>query len=168
MTLAGTYEFPLGKGRRFGANMSAVPDAILGGWTMSWIYNYRAGDRLRFGIMDVVGDPKLDNPDKWGLMWNPDAFQFIPNANFVARTNPKSYPGVQAPGLKNLDFNIGKFFVITESVRLEFKMEVYNLTNTFLAAPPTTNVTSATFGRVTAQQAGTLGREMQYTIRLHF
>ena len=176
MTLAGTYEVPFGTGRRFGSNVSAVPDAILGGWTISWIYNYRAGDRMRFsnagnintGIMEVVGDPKLDNPDKWGLMWNPDAFEFIPNASFVVRTNPKSYPGVQAPGLKNLDVNVAKFFNITERIRLEFRLEAYNLTNTFLAAPPTTNVTSATFGRVTAQQNGTLGREMQYTIRLHF
>jgi hypothetical protein len=36
-----------------------------GGWTMSWIYNYRAGDRMRFGIMDVVGNPALSSPDKW-------------------------------------------------------------------------------------------------------
>jgi hypothetical protein len=168
MTLAGTYEFPFGRGRRFGTNVNAVSDAVLGGWTMSWIYNYRAGDRLRFGIMDVVGDPALESPDKWGYMWNPDAFDFIPNNGFVVRANPKSYPGVQAPGMKNLDLNIAKFFNITESVRVELKMEAYNLTNTFLAAPPTTVVTNTNFGRVTAQQNGTLGREMQYNIRLHF
>ncbi|HUG81441.1 MAG TPA: hypothetical protein VML01_07245, partial [Bryobacterales bacterium] len=168
MTLAGTYEFPFGRGRRFGTNVNAVSDAVLGGWTMSWIYNYRAGDRLRFDIMEVVGDPALDNPDKWGYMWNPDAFNFIPNNGFVVRTNPKSYAGVQAPGMKNLDINVAKFFNITESVRVELKMEAYNLTNTFLAAPPTTNVTSSNFGRVTGQQSGTLGREMQYNIRLHF
>ncbi|MDA1316056.1 MAG: hypothetical protein O2968_22260, partial [Acidobacteria bacterium] len=168
MTLAGTYEFPFGRGRRYGSNVNAVSDAILGGWTTSWIYNYRAGDRLRFDIMEVVGDPALESPDKWGFMWNPDAFKFIPNNGFVVRTNPKSFPGVQRPGLKNLDLNVAKFFNITESVRVELKLEAYNLTNTFLAAPPTTNVTSSNFGRVTGQQSGTLGREMQYNIRLHF
>jgi hypothetical protein len=70
--------------------------------------------------------------------------------------------------MKNLDINIAKFFNVTESVRVELKLEAYNLTNTFLAAPPTTNVTSSNFGRVTGQQSGTLGREMQYNIRLHF
>ena len=168
MTLAGTYEFPFGQGRRFGSNFNAVADAILGGWTTSWIYNYRAGDRVRFGIMDVVGDPALSSPNKWGSMWNADAFAFIPNNGFVVRSNPKSYPGVQAPGLKNLDLNIAKFFNITESVKVELKLEAYNISNTFTGRLPSTSVTSSNFGVVTRQARGTLGREMQYNIRLHF
>ena len=101
-------------------------------------------------------------------MWNPDAFAFIPNNGFVVRTNPKSYAGVQAPGLKNLDLNVAKFFNITESVKVEFKLEAYNLSNTFTGRAPSTNVTSSNFGVVTRQAQGALGREMQYNIRLHF
>jgi hypothetical protein len=168
MTLAGTYEFPFGRGRRFGSDVNSVVDAIIGGWTTSWIYNYRAGERLRFGIMDVVGDPNAIDKDKWGYIFNPDAFAFNPDQNFIVRSNPKSYAGVNGPGLKNLDLNVAKFFPITERIRIEFKMEAYNVTNTFTGANPSTSITSSTFGRVTAMGAGARGREFQYNIRLHF
>jgi hypothetical protein len=168
MTIASTYEFPFGKGRRFLSQMHPVAEAILGGWSTSGIFWYYAGNRLRFGQMEVVGDPAIDNPDKWGYMFNPAAFRFNSNAPFEARTNPKSYPGVQGPGYKNVDFNLAKFFNLTERVRLELKMEVYNLTNTFSGADPNLTVTSSAFGRVTAMAAGTQGREMQYNFRIHF
>lgn len=168
MTLAGTYELPFGDGRKYLGNSGPVADAIFGGWVASWIYNYQAGEQLRFGQMDVIGDPKLDNPDKWGYMFNPDAFAFIPNSSFEVRTNPITYPGVLGPGLKNLDFNLAKSFELTERFRLELKMEAYNLTNTFNGRNPSTSVTSGNFGRVTQQARGQLGREFQYNIRLHF
>jgi hypothetical protein len=168
MTVASTYAFPFGRGRRFLAHLHPVADAILGGWTVSGIYWYYAGNRLRFGHMDVIGDPRIDNSDKWGLMFNPGAFRFNSNANFEARTNPKSYSGVQGPGYKNVDLNLAKFFQITERIRFELKMEAYNLTNTFSGADPNLSVTSAAFGRVTNMAAGTQGRELQYNLRLIF
>ena len=168
LTLAGTYEFPFGKGRKYLGQSGPVVDAILGGWVTSWIYSYQAGEQLRFNMMEVVGDPKIDNPDKWGYMFNPDAFEFIPNNSFKVRTNPFTYPGVLGPGLKNLDINLAKSFQLNERWRLELKMEAYNVTNTFTGANPTTDVTSGNFGRVTNQAAGQLGREFQYNIRLHF
>jgi hypothetical protein len=168
MTIAGTYEFPFGRGRRYLSQANPAADAILGGWTASAIYAYYAGNRLRFGDMEVVGDPGIDNPSKWGLMFNPNAFKWIPNSGYKVRTNPKSYPGVQGPGYKNLDLNVAKFFRITERFRLEFKMEAYNFSNTFTGAAPSTGVTSSTFGRVTSMEGTTQGREMQYNIRLHF
>ncbi|MBI3280564.1 MAG: TonB-dependent receptor [Acidobacteria bacterium] len=168
MTLASTYEFPFGRGRRFLSQSHPIADAILGGWTMSGIYWYYAGNRLRFGQMDVVGEPRIDSPDKWGRMFDPNAFRFNSNAAFEVRTNPKSYAGIQGPGYKNIDFNVAKFFRISERIQLEFKMEAYNLTNTFSGADPVLNVTSSAFGRVTAMAAGTQGRELQYNLRLHF
>jgi hypothetical protein len=145
-----------------------VVDAVLGGWTASAIYWYYAGNRLHFDIMDVVGDPKLDSPDKWGLMFNPAAFKFIADNAYKVRANPRTYSGVQGPGYKSMDLNLAKFFRITERVRLEFKMEAYNITNTFSGADPSVGVTSSSFGRVTAMAAGTQGREMQYNVRIHF
>jgi len=168
MTLAGTYEFPLGKDRKYLAAAHPVVDAILGGWTASCIYWYYAGNRLHFGQMEVAGDPKLDNPNKWGFMFSPGAFKFITDGAYKVRTNPDTYAGVQGPGYKSIDVNLAKFFRISERVRLEFKMEAYNFTNTFSGADPSTSVTAASFGRVTAMAAGTQGREMQYNMRIHF
>jgi hypothetical protein len=145
-----------------------VLDSVLGGWTTSAIFWYNAGNRLRFGMMEVVGDPAIDNVDKWGNAFNPDAFRFIPDSAFKVRTNPKSYPGVQGPGYKSLDVTLAKFFQITERFQLELRMEAYNATNTFSGADPSTSVTASTFGRVTSMRTGTQGREFQYNMRLHF
>jgi hypothetical protein len=168
ISMAGTYEFPFGRGRRYLAGAHPVMDGILGGWTASFIYFYNAGNRLHFDAMEVVGDPKIDNPDKWGYMFNPAAFKFIQDNAYKVRTNPRTYDGVLGPGYKNADLNLAKFFRVTERVRLEFKMEIYNFTNTFQAGDPSTSVTSASFGKVTSMAAGVQGREMQYNIRLHF
>jgi hypothetical protein len=168
MSMAGTYEFPFGRGRKYIGQAHPAVDAMLGGWTTSGIFWYNAGNRLQFGHMEVIGDPKLDTPDKWGLMFNPGAFRFIPDAAYKVRTNPTTYPGVQGPGHKSIDLNLAKFFRITERLRMEFKMEAYNLTNTFTGGDPSTNVTSSAFGRVTSMAAGAQGRELQYNITLHF
>ncbi|MBM3748011.1 MAG: carboxypeptidase regulatory-like domain-containing protein [Acidobacteria bacterium] len=168
MSLAGTWEAPIGRGRPFMNSLHPVLDAVVGGWTASAIFWYNAGDRLRFGMMEVVGEPAIDDLSKWGYMFNPKAFQFITDSGFKVRTNPKSYPGVQGPGYKSLDLTLSKFFRVTERIQLELRMEAYNATNTFSGANPSTDVTAATFGRVTAIRAGTQGREHQYNIRLHF
>jgi hypothetical protein len=168
MNIGGTWELPFGKGRKFMGGANKLVDAVLGGWTTSGILWYYAGNRLHFGQMEVVGDAELGNPDKWGQMFNPDAFAFIPQAGFKVRDNPRTYNGVQGPGYKNLDVTLAKFFKLSERIRLEIKMEAYNLTNTFSGADPNLNVTASTFGRVTAMAAGTQGREFQYNIRLHF
>src|SRR5262249_17606309 len=168
MTIGSTYEFPFGRGRRFLSQSPALVEAVLGGWTASGIYWYYAGNRLRFAQLDVVGNPQIDSVDKWGLMFNPGAFRFNSNSGFEVRTNPKSYPGVQGPGYKNVDLNLAKFFRINERVRVEFKMEAYNLANTFSGADPVLNATSSAFGRVTGMAAGTQGRELQYNLRVHF
>ena len=85
---------------------------------------------------------------------------------FTPRTNPWQYPGVTGPRFMNVDATLSKFFPIAEQIRLEFKMEAYNLTNSFMASMPNVNVTSSLFGRSTGQ--ANRGRELQYTLRLHF
>jgi hypothetical protein len=166
MAIAGVYDLPFGRGRRFAANAHPVVDAIIGGWTTSGIYFYNSGELLRFGQMDVVGDPHIDNPSKWGLMFNPQAFR--QSAAFTRRTNPKWFPGILGPGYKNLDLTLAKSFRLTERFQLELKMEAYNASNTFTGANPNLSVTSSTFGRVTSQPNGINGREFQYNLKLNF
>ncbi|MGH9661379.1 MAG: hypothetical protein ACRD96_22725, partial [Bryobacteraceae bacterium] len=164
--IAGVYEFPFGRGRRYFSHVPAVIDAFVGGWTTSAIYYYNSGELLRFGQMDVLGDPHIDNPSKWGLRFNPQAFK--QSAAFTPRTNPKWFPGILGPGYKNMDVTLAKSFRLTERFTLEFKMEAYNVSNTFTGANPDLTVTRSTFGRVLGQVSGTNGREFQYNLKLQF
>src|SRR6185436_8101502 len=145
-------------------NLHPVLNAILGGWSTSGLFTYRSGAFLRFGAALVSGDPRIDNPtrDKY---FNTSVFKQLPS--FTKRENPWQYSGVTGPRSENIDATLSKFFALKgERLRLEFKMEAYNLTNSFMAANPSVSVTSSLFGRSTAQ--ANRGREMQYTLRLHF
>ncbi|MBI1791529.1 MAG: carboxypeptidase regulatory-like domain-containing protein [Acidobacteria bacterium] len=165
MTIAGTYDFPIGKGRRIGAGMHPILNAAVGGWQVSGIYTYRSGEFLRFGAADVVGEPFIDNPgpQKW---FNTDAFRILPA--FTPRSNPFQYEGVNGPVFWNMDGTVSKTFPIKERYKLEFRFEAYNLTNSLMWANPNVTVGNSLFGRSTAQAVTNRGREMQYTLRLMF
>ena len=108
-TLAGTYDFPVGKGRKFGTSMHPAVNAVIGGWQLSGIYTYRSGEFLRFPGADVAGEPYIDNPgpQKW---FNVDAYKV--QTSFTPRLNPYQYPGMTGPVFWNADGTISKTFPI--------------------------------------------------------
>jgi len=165
-TIAGTYDFPIGKGRKIGSSMHPILNAAFGGWQVSGIYTYRSGEFLRFNDqMDMVGDPHIDDPgpQKW---FNTAAFK-VPTP-FTPRTNPRQFSDITGPIMWNLDGTVSKTFPIMERYKLEFRFEAYNLTNSLMWANPTMTVDNPLFGRSTAHAQGNRGREMQYTLRFVF
>ena len=161
-TLAGIYELPIGRNKPVGANFSGLADKILGGWQLSWLYTYVGGELLRFGGLQVSGDPAISNPTR-ERMFNTDVFSNL--APFTRRSNPWSYAGVHGPRFSNIDMVFAKRTHISEKVEFEFRMESYNLTNSFMGANPTTNVNSGNFGRVASKVRTHFGREWQYSGR---
>lgn len=164
-TLAGTYDFPVGKGRKLGSSMHPILNAAIGGWQVSGIYTYRSGEFIRFGAAEIAGDPFIENPgpEKW---FNTDAFKVLPA--FTPRTNPQQYSGITGPIFWNADATLSKTFPIKERYKVEFRMEAYNLTNSLMWGNPNTTIGNALFGRSTTQATTNRGREMQYTLRLMF
>ena len=168
LTLSGTYEIPIGKGRRFGSSLHPVLNAVVGGWSTSNIYYFRSGEFLRFPAALAEGDPQTSNagPSAW---FNQSAFKPLPA--FTARGNPYQYEGITGPGYWLLDSTLAKEFKITETKRLEFKMESYNLTNSFWWGLPTMSagsVGTSQFGRSFIQNPETRGREFQYCMKFIF
>ncbi len=162
LTMAGTWEIPIGKGRQFGANMHPVLNAIVGGWTTSHMAMWVSGTFTRFAQLNVNGDPTQNVGA--GKYFNGSVFSIA--TPYTPRTNPYQYPGITGPNYWNLDSTLSKFFDITERIRLEFRIEAYNTPNGFVPTNPDATVTSSTFGRTTNQ--ANYGREMQYTARIHF
>lgn len=163
MTLATIFDLPFGKGRRFGANVHPVLNAALGGWSTSSIYMWNSGTFLRFGQLDVTGEPGPSTRD-WSKWFDTSVFkQATP---FTPRTNPFQYEGITGPNFWNLDSTISKNFNLTERFKLELRFEGYNLTNSVMPGNPNLTVTSTQFGGITTQV--NYGREVQYTLRLHF
>jgi hypothetical protein len=165
MTIAGTYDFPVGKGRRIGSSMHPVLNSVFGGWQISGIYTYRSGEFLRFPAAEVLGDPFIEDPGP-GKWFRTEAFGVLPA--FTPRTNPYQYDEITGPIKWNLDGTVSKIFPIRERYKLEFRFEAYNLTNSLMWANPNMTVGNALFGRSTNQAQDNRGREMQYTLRLQF
>src|SRR5262249_36603060 len=167
ISVAGSYDFPFGKGRRFFSNVHPVLNAIIGGWQTSHLLLANSGPYLRFGYdMGMLWDgksPVIDNRtrDRW---FDTSHFQRLPA--YTERTNPWQFPGLTGPKYWNLDSTLTKEFPIKERYRIEFRFEAYNLTNSFVPSNPNLTVTSSVFGRSVDQQ--NRGREMQYSLRLQF
>jgi len=163
MTLGTTWELPFGRGKKFGSGMHPVLNHIVGGWSTSHIFVWNTGAFLRFGQLDVSGDPG-DATRDWSRWFNTSVFaQATP---FTPRTNPFQYDGITGPRYWNLDSTLSKNFSLTEKFKLEFRLEGYNLTNSVMPGNPNLAVTSTQFGGITSQV--NYGREVQYTLRLHF
>ncbi len=163
MTLGSTIDLPFGKGQRFGSTMHPVLNAILGGWSTSHIFMWNSGNFLRFGQLDVTGDPG-NATREWSRWFNTSVFkQATP---FTPRTNPLQYSGITGPNFWQLDSTLSKNFSLTERFKLELRFEGYNLTNSVMPGNPNLTVTSTQFGGITSQV--NYGREVQYTLRLHF
>ena len=165
VSAAATYEVPLGKGRKFMSNVHPALDGILGGWQLvgSWYFN--SGQFVRFGALQVNGDPLVDNPspERW---FNTSAF--TQNPAYTPRSNPWQYPGLTGPQYWEINSTVSKNFRVTERVKTEFKLSAYNLTNRLNRAMPDTGVTSSTFGRSLRQLGGMTGRQVEYGLKLIF
>ena len=143
MTLAGTWELPVGRGRAFASQMPRVLDYVIGGWDLSGHHDMAL--RVLRPLWRNAGRRRparrRSHADRW---FNTAAFKQLPA--FTPRTNPLQYEGLTNPGLFNLDMSIVKRMPVTEKYRVELRMDVFNAANNMTWANPNTNVLSSLFG----------------------
>jgi hypothetical protein len=159
----------------FGKDLHGIGGKVLGGWEVSAILSLFSGGPI--GITSATNNtfsqgggqrpnwtgvnPSVPNPtpDHWidaSQFSNPPAFTF----GNVART----LSGLRDAGTRQLDFSIHKNTALTERLGLQFRTEVFNLTNTPQFAPPNSVFGSAQFGIVSAQS--NLPRIVQFGLKL--
>lgn len=165
LNIAGTWEIPIGRGRQYASGINRGLDMIIGGWDLTGFMSWRSGFYTRFGSMVANGDPVIDNPtpDRW---FDTSVFSKLPA--YTPRSNPWQYDGLTNPGLFNLDGSLVKRVPITERVRGELRVDMFNVANNMTWADPNTSVTSSTFGQSTNQLANTFGRRTQLGLRIEF
>jgi hypothetical protein len=97
---------------------------------------------------------------------NRDAFLPVPeNNNIAIRPGNAGKALVRGPGEWNVDFNVAKFFNITESMRLQVRGEMFNFLNHVNPNNPNGNREASNFGVISG--AGAM-RNMQVGARLTF
>lgn len=171
LVLTGLWEIPYKPANTFLKH-------TLGGWQVNTIGTIESGRPI--GLTATISNggnrpnstgtsAKLDDPtiSRWF-----DTTQFTQPAAFTYGNVSRVLPDVNSDGLFNLDFSVFKSFSITERVKLQFRTELFNLTNSPTFDTPGRALGAATFGRVTATTATTAltakPREIQFALKLSF
>ena len=174
------YELPFGKGKPM-MNRGGVLNAIFGGWQLTSILTFQGG--LPFSVVmtgstaaqllggnnladwraNLVGDPAISDPNQ-NLWFNAKAFA-APIVNGVYTYGNAGRNILRADGIGNLDAGMMKMFDIRERFHLQFRWEVFNLSNSPQYANPV-NTVGATLGTITSQVNSP--RQMQFSLRLAF
>ena len=184
MLVSAIYELPFGSGRHFFNDMNPITQALFGGWSISTVSLWQTGPYLTpltsssydagnlnlvyrgaYQRPDCVGDGNLSNPSV-SEYFNLSAFVPQP-AGPVGNCRVGSLIG---PGTVAIAGGLSKTFAIGEKMRVKFESTFTNLLNHANYAPPSTDVTSSTFGQITTVQssenAGT--RTGQVALRIEF
>jgi len=145
--LSGSYELPFGKGKKYMAT-EGWKDMVVGGWSVQWIMTLQDGQPITLNCPNgttqslgcgalFTGQPlKLglhtDSNGKLSWFGNPAAFTQPAPCTTVGACDVSALGGVTqvpGPGFHRLDFSIFKNFPITERFKLQFRTEIFNLTN---------------------------------------
>ncbi len=165
---SGIYDLPFGAGRTYLRTSSGVVNQIVGGWSMNWILTLQDGEPFNIGCttspaagvgcdaLMVPGENPIGGVHDVNQWLNPSAFTNPANAASIGESSlaPLGGAPTQAigPGFHRLDYSLFKNFRTTETTHLEFRTEVFNLTNTpnFALPSVTSFANPATFGKITA------------------
>jgi hypothetical protein len=195
-TLAGVWELPIGKDRRFLSGVNKAVDAVVGGWQLNTIYSWQSGlpytpsyrdcnaDRdTGWCRPDLVGDWRPDNPtrDAWfittPLAANGQVTPLTANGQQLGpwgRPQRGSFGSIGrnrlvGPSFQQFDLSMSKTFKITERFNAQFRAEAFNIPNKVNLANPNACVDCpGTAGRITnIFQLATM-RQWQFGLRLSY
>ncbi|MFN7925211.1 MAG: carboxypeptidase-like regulatory domain-containing protein [Bryobacteraceae bacterium] len=183
------WEMPFGKGKRF-VN-SGPAQHLLGGWQLSWVYQYQNGaptgwgNRFYYGdlanIASALNHDGANSSDihKWfepvrytGSGAVPQGFTGFEGRSaqqpgaFHVRVFPTRLTDIREDGIRNWDVKLKRTFRIKEGLRTSFDVDLLNATNHTNFSGPQTDPTNTNFGRVTSQRG--LSRVIQLNLRVDF
>ncbi len=184
---SGTYQLPVGNGKRFAGSVPGALNQVIGGWSINWITTLESGLPFSIGCpigttadfgcyaLLVPGQNIYSGPHNVNHFLNPKAFAQPLSATTVGQSDFSVLGGAptqaHGPGYHRLDFSLFKNFQTTEKTHLEFRAEFFNLTNTPQFANPSfldfTN--TQTFGQITSLRDGANDpRQIQFALKFYW
>ena len=174
------YDLPYGKGRRFGSNTPGPLQAVLGGWQFSAIDTATSGIPINLSYsptsqFQVSGLPTY-RPNVIGNPVTPEGQRTVANylnkATVLIPTDPSQPFGnagrnvARSHPFYELDAAMHKQFRLwSESSFLEVRAEAFNVFNQTNFQPANGNVSSSSFGSITATFPA---RQLQFALKLLF
>ncbi len=185
------YQLPFGKGQRFLKDSPARH--VVGGWQLSWVYQFQNGGPTGWGNRFFNGD--INN---LAALFNQDAVHardihvaFDPAIAYTTgsapipqnfngfegrsalqpgayheRVFPTRLTSLREDGIRNWDIKVKRVFKLTETAQTSFDVDLLNATNHTNFSGPNTDPTNRNFGRLTSQRG--LSRVIQLNLRIDF
>ncbi len=172
LSASAIYQLPAGHGHRFASR--GAPAFLLGGWNLNAIGSMQSGmpvtvtmatnDYAFAGIVtrrpDIVAQPSLTPGARTtAKFFNTSAFAAPVGVLGTASRNP-----VRGPAYRDLDLAAVKHTGFGEHYDVEFRAEMFNITNTPAFAQPNGSYGTTAFGSITATT--TDPRVFQFAVRL--
>ncbi len=146
------FEAPFGVGKRF-LNRGGPASALAGGWQVNGLLSVYSGSPFTVTSsgtsLDMPGStqradqikPKVEilgNTGPGQSYFDPLAFAPVTEARF----GTFGFNRMRGPGVRNLDFSLFRQFRFSERWSMQFRAEVFNLTNTPHFSNPSANVSN--------------------------
>jgi len=177
LVISYNYELPFGKGKQFGAEWNRPMNAVLGGWQWSGILTAHTG-------LPISINPAQNNTGGFGFNQRPDRVPGVSpipqNQNINDWINPAAFAqpapftfgntsrflsDLRAPGFVNWDMGLEKSWKFTESMRFQFRFELFNAFNHPNFFVPDSNLGDANFGTINSAYPP---RSLQFAGKFYF
>jgi len=178
--LATVYELPFGRG-------DSIFDSIVRNWQINGIFSVNENTPFTVGSSSPLNAPgndqtadqvksevvKLGGIGRGDPYYDPDAFQPVSRVPGQSCTYLDCYGNsgrniLRGPTWVNLDLSIFRNFPVTEDVGVEFRAELFNVTNTPHFSNPNSNASSSSFMFITATNDNAPERVLRFGLRLAF
>ena len=182
LTSSAVMDLPFGRNRRFLNH--GIASKVAGGFQVTVLQEYQPGALVAFNSTSYYTGSNLSDvcntgPHTLGEWFNTANFQTNPtlvSTTGQARTFPNyisGYGGCRGDSLKRANASMARDFKVREGLTLQFRWDVYNITNHSQFATPSTSPSAANFGQVTGTVSGTGGqattnRSMRAMLRILF
>ena len=173
------YELPAGEGHRWLS--SGIGNQILGGWRVAVIQAYSSGypigvtSNAPLPIFNGANRPNVTGTD-WrapiaGSTFDPNVDKFLDRAAFVQPVGalgnaPRFNPDVRNFWNLSENVSLAKSSKITKDVKVDLRLEAFNILNRVVWGTPGTNFSnSTTFGVISTANSP---RRMQLALKLYW
>lgn len=179
VVLNAVYELPFGHGKAWFSKAPAFADKLVGGWKLTSILTEQSGFPLTLTAAGVGGGTRPNlvpgvNPQISGKRSNQDRVKewfntaaFVTPPSYTFGTVGRTFTAVRGPGISNLDSSLEKFTTF-EGLDTEFRVEMFNVTNTPHFAMPDMARQNAAFGTISSTLSSPPQREMQFALKINF
>jgi hypothetical protein len=172
-SFSGIYDLPAGRGHRFAS--TGLGNALVGGWSLNAILSLQSGMPVTvtqatnnnsfagFALQrpNIVANPSLPAGQRTPARYfNTAAFATAPQ--FVIGTASRN--PVRGPAYRDLDMALVKRTKLIAETEMEFRAEMFDITNTPEFSQPNGSFGAAAFGSITGTT--TDPRVVQFAIRL--